>query len=216
MVFTKRYVPMVGGMMLAACVALPSYAGDDHYAEAKETMGEMKKDAKHIYEESKQNFANGWVVGKLESTFLLNEHLSSFDIDVDAEQGTVFLSGKVESGLQKDLAENIALGMDGVKRVENNIMVDENAKQTLSDKAKEKKNEFVGYVQELSTTAAIKTELLANENVKGLAINVDTEGNEVVLSGKVKSEEQKELVEAIAEKKDGVKKVVNKIEVASH
>ncbi len=74
---------------------------------------------------------------------------------------------------------------------------------------------FAQYVADVSTTAAIKTELLASKNIQGLNIDVDTLNDKVTLSGKVKSLEEKALVQAIAAKHDDVKGVVNNLQVKS-
>jgi len=44
-------------------------------------------------------------------------------VDVDTNNGVVYLNGTVESGEQKDRAEQLAKRVDGVKRVVNNLQV---------------------------------------------------------------------------------------------
>ena len=57
----------------------------------------------------------------------------------------------------------------------------------------------------------VKTKLLADSNVKGLKISVETTGDIVTLSGKVGSAEQKQLAEKIAQNTGDVKKVKNEL-----
>ena len=49
-----------------------------------------------------------------------------------------------------------------------------------------------------TTTAAVKSRLIANTNTKCLQIDVDTRNDVVTLSGRVATGEQKELAEQIA------------------
>jgi hyperosmotically inducible protein len=76
-----------------------------------------------------QNLNNGSVTaavkGKLAVDNILNLHtsLTRVDVDADSEQGTVFLSGEVQTSEQKARAEQLAGQVDGVKRVTNNIQV---------------------------------------------------------------------------------------------
>lgn len=52
-----------------------------------------------------------------------DKDLNIFQIDVRTLQGEVQLSGFVESQADKDRAGSVAAGVDGVKRVHNNLVV---------------------------------------------------------------------------------------------
>src|SRR6187200_1900997 len=60
------------------------------------------------------------------TAYAVNPHLKAHNLDIEVANGTATLSGKVDSGAAKDLAEQIALGVDGIKKVNNNITVDAN------------------------------------------------------------------------------------------
>jgi osmotically-inducible protein OsmY len=64
-----------------------------------------------------------------------------------------------------------------------------------------------------ATTAAVKTKLLADTKVGGLAIDVDTKDNVVTLSGKVRSGAERTEAVRLARTTTGVKSVVNKLVV---
>ena len=72
---------------------------------------------------------DAWLKTKLITTYGLNEHLSPFDIDVQVHDGSVTLSGEVETGIEKDLAGQIARSVEGVSSVQNNIAVVGNSNQ---------------------------------------------------------------------------------------
>jgi hyperosmotically inducible protein len=62
-------------------------------------------------------------------------------------------------------------------------------------------------------TTKVKTALLADSDIKGLDINVDTVKGEVKLSGAVNNQSQIERAEKIARNIDGVKGVQNKVTI---
>jgi osmotically-inducible protein OsmY len=60
---------------------------------------------------------------KVKSKLLVDENASGLAINVETFKGVVQLSGFVKSELEKQRAEEIATGVDGVRRVENRISV---------------------------------------------------------------------------------------------
>ncbi len=181
---------------------------------AAEFWADFKQDSKQTWKDSKSAFKDGWIESKLETALILNKHLNPFEIDIRVDNDVATLEGEVSSDIEKELAENIALGVEGIDSVDNKITV--NAKLTkVAESAPSKSRNFSQYVDDVTTTAAIKTELLASKNVKGLNINVDTLNNKVTLTGKVTSAEEKALAQAIAAKHDGVKGVINNLQVKS-
>ena len=164
---------------------------------------------------------DAWITGKIETVMTLNTQLSPFRIHTDVKDGRVTLSGEVESAVNKDLAGELAKGIDGVENVENNIAVkpqemagDEHAVDVnRADDLQLEGNRFAQWVSDRTTTAVVKTRLLANENIEGLAINVDTDSDIVILTGTVESEEEKQLVEQIARNTRNVRDVHNQLEL---
>lgn len=148
--------------------------------------------------------------GQLWAAYALNEHLSAFDIDIEVSQSEAILSGQVEEDVQKDLAEQVALGMDGIERVDNRIEVagDEAVRREDGEE-----RTFGDRISDATTTATVKSKLLWNRNTGGLAINVSTEGGEVLLEGEADSDASKALAERLAANTDGVQAVDNRIRV---
>ena len=66
-------------------------------------------------------------------------------------------------------------------------------------------------VADAATTAAVKTKLLGDTKVGGLAIDVDTKDNVVTLTGKVRSAAEKTEAVRLARTTTGVKSVVDKL-----
>ena len=181
----------------------------------KDAWVDVKEGSKKAWENTEDAYNDGVIAGKLETALILNEHLNPFDIDIEVDNGNVVLEGDVESDVEKDLAANIAEGIEGVSSVDNQIEIEKGSKKDRKEMSEGTNRDFSQYVADVSTTASIKTELLADDGVSGLDIDVDTYKDRVVLSGEVKTEAQKTLAEQIVKKRDNVTRVVNNLTVNS-
>jgi osmotically-inducible protein OsmY len=161
--------------------------------------------------EPKGTAKDAWIQGKIETVYTLNSHLSAFAIDTDVTHGAVHLTGKVESDIDRDLAGELAKGIDGVVSVDNDLVIEAKSRQT----AQTGERPFGVFVDDTTTTALVKSKLLANPNTKGLQIDVDTRGDIVTLSGSVESAEEKQLAEQLARNAGDVKDVRNQLVVAA-
>lgn len=191
----------------------PNSIGGNEKKTAADYWAEFKQDSEQTWKDSKSAFKDGWIEGKLAAALSLNKHLDPFPINVRVDDSRATLEGEVHSDIEKDLAENIALGIEGIDSVTNNINVIE--KPATTAEPTKKGRSFAQYVADVSTTAAIKTELLASKNIKGLDIKVDTFNDKVTLSGRVESLEERALAQAIAAKHNDVKGVINNLQVKS-
>jgi hyperosmotically inducible protein len=70
-----------------------------------------------------QNLSDAWLVTKVASKLMVDPEVDSRDIDVDALDGQVTLSGLVTTYRARQEAERIAKATDGVKGVRNEIRV---------------------------------------------------------------------------------------------
>jgi hyperosmotically inducible periplasmic protein len=188
-------------VVLFACWALASSADTRETPESPE--GEVA-----------QRVKDAWIAGRVETAFLLNPYLSPFAIETQVDDGVVTLSGTLRSDIDRDLAVEIATGIDGVARVENQLTVDPESAESsrLAGEGADERS-FGQWIKDATTTARVKTRLLANNNTKGLSIKVDTRDDVVTLTGVVESHREKLLAETIARNIDGIVEVHNRIEV---
>jgi len=154
--------------------------------------------------------SDAWIDGKLEATYLINRGLSPFNIDTRVTDGKVLLTGAVKSPTQKQLAEEIAMSLEGVLSVNNEIVVREDAPERDGDE-----RTFGDKVEDATLAARLKSEFLINSKIAGTDINVDVENGEVTLRGEVQDRSEAELAEYIAKNTDGVRSVKNKLTVIS-
>lgn len=149
--------------------------------------------------------------GSIWTAIALNRHLNPFKIDVDVENGVARLSGSVESDVDRDLAEQVALGIDGVEKVDNQLKVDPN----LEPRATSTEPDFAQRLEDATLTATIKSKLLWNANTEGMDANVDTRNGVVTLKGEARNAEAKELAGRLAANTDGVNSVNNLLSVGA-
>ena len=147
--------------------------------------------------------------GALWTVYALNRHLNPFDIKVDVENGRATLSGSVESEVERDLAEQLALGIEGVNKVDNQLLVDPRA-STQSGNRPSLAQRF----DDATLAATVKSRLLWNSNTDGLDIQVKARDGEVTLTGNAETPAAKELAGALAANTEGVREVFNHLSVS--
>ncbi|MBD9483416.1 BON domain-containing protein [Pseudomonas sp. PDM14] len=149
--------------------------------------------------------------GSIWTAMALNRHLNPFDIGVDVENGTARLTGKVETQVEKDLAEQVALSIEGVDEVDNQLQLD----AALKPRESGKKLDFAQRFDDASLTATVKSKLLWNSSTEALDIAVKTEHGVVTLSGQAGSAAAKELAGQLAQNTNGVQRVNNLLSISS-
>ena len=123
-----------------------------------------------------------------------DEQVHARDVDVDVKDGAVTLNGLVEVASQRERAERIALGVPGVASVDNHLRV------WLTVSADD--------------VAERVTDALGRDAILGLeTITVRVTGNDVALSGSVRSPAQHDAAIAAAEGAPGVARVHDEITV---
>lgn len=165
----------------------------------------------------------------VKSKLAADDTVKAYQIDVDTKDGVVTLTGTVPTAAARDRALELARGTDGVTRVEDRLTV--NAAGTIDERAEQQgrdaasKAEAAGdragdaaagagaAITDAGITAAVKTRLLADPDVAGLEIDVDTQEKVVTLTGTVATAAQKTEAGSIARDTTGVSRVVNNLKV---
>lgn len=157
--------------------------------------------------DAKQDILDARHETQIWTTYALNPYLRSSDLQVTVHEGKATLTGKVDDDVNKDLAKQIALGVKGIKEVDNNIVVEEgfNPKRTAG---------YGEAVDDVSITAAVKARLVWSR-YSYAGTKVETKGGRVVLTGNVESPEAKELAYQLAVNTRGVVAVNNQLAIDS-
>ncbi|QBJ63990.1 BON domain-containing protein [Pseudoalteromonas sp. DL-6] len=166
---------------------------------------------------------DAWIDGKAETVLLMNTNLNNFDINTDVKNGKVMLTGKVNSEVDKELAEELVLSLDGVTEVENDLTVIElkDAKDlTTVDQMNAKHHDSTmmdsdteSDLTDAKITTVITTRYLFDSEVGGTDIDVDTDNGVVTLKGTVESDAEKQLAMEIAKNAEDVREVVDELTV---
>jgi len=150
--------------------------------------------------------SDGWIEFKIHTALLVRANVSTSDTHVAVKDGVVTLTGTADSLAEKALTEAYVKDIDGVRSVENNIEVKEQASApspTLGDR-----------IDDASITAQVKYELLTNRATSAMRTKVTTSDGVVEISGSAVNPAERDLVTKIAQSIRGVKSVTNNMTVA--
>lgn len=145
------------------------------------------------------------------TTYALSPYLRANDLKVSVNDGKATLTGTVEETVNKDLAKEIAMGVNGITSVDNQIKVDANYTPALAPPASERA--YGEVIDDASITAAVKSKLVWSRNTDGLTTDVDTRRGKVRLTGSADTAAEKDLAGRLAMNTRGVSAVDNQLMV---
>lgn len=138
------------------------------------------------------------ITGKVKAKLMGKEGLDQSNIHVTTTNGVVTLKGSASNSDAKDLAEEKAKTVAGVKSVDNELRTPDSSNAMHKTKR---------VVSDSWITTKVKSELLADSLTKGFDVSVETINGVVVLKGDLANEAAIQHVKSLAEKVDGVKGV---------
>jgi hyperosmotically inducible periplasmic protein len=141
---------------------------------------------------------------RVKLAMMYHRNLSSAKPDIQVKDGVVTVRGEAESKAQIDLASEYIKDVDGVKEVNNDMVVSKTGK-TMGEKV-----EDVGTaIDDASITALVKATLLYHRSASTINTKVETVDGMVKLSGTAKNAAEMDLTTKFAKDVHGVKSVVN-------
>lgn len=149
------------------------------------------------------------ITAQVKTRLLADEQTRGININVDTAAGVVTLRGTVPTAAAKARAEEIAKAVEGVQVVANSLIVGDSSlnPQTATAKSKEALEEGEQMAGDAWITTKVKSQLLADSDVKGLDINVSTKDGVVTLAGKVPTAAMRDKAISLTQSVKGVKKV---------
>lgn len=178
-------------LILASGIALAIATGSSAFAD--DTVKQQVTDARQE--------AQIW------TTYALSPYLRANDLKVSVHNGKATLTGSVEEDVNKDLAKQIALGVGGVKEVDNQIVV----KADYTPPARSSDRSYGERIDDATVTAKVKSKLLWSTYADGMSTNVDTKMGKVTMTGTAASATAKELAGTLASNTSGVLSVDNQL-----
>ena len=165
--------------------------------------------------------ADAALTAKVKAALIADPDVEAARIDVDSHDGSVKLSGTQSTEASVDRALSIARAVHGVKAIDNQMRVDATASaasQPLSEAtaavaraASEAAAQAGDAIADGALTAKVKAALLADPEVEGLRIDVDSRDGVVTLTGLLDRPAAVERAQAIARRVDGVKSVESRL-----
>lgn len=155
-----------------------------------------------------QQINNARQEAMIETTYTLSPYLRANDIEVMVMDGKATLNGTVEDDVNKDLAKEIALSVEGVESVDNQIEVRADYSPAERD---DQERSFGDKIDDASITAAVKSKLIWSQYAEGFNTNVNTLNGKVTLLGTAESGAARELAATLAADTDGVTDVDNQL-----
>jgi osmotically-inducible protein OsmY len=156
------------------------------------------------------------VTTRVQAKFFADDRVKGHRIDVDTADGVVTLTGNVDSDTQRQAAEEIARGTDGVRRVENRLAIRQAGDQRVigSTGAPAGSAREGGEGSPAWITTKIQSQFYVNPELKPWRIDVDTSPAGVVtLRGAVDSEDDHAEAVRIARSTEGVTRVNDQLRV---
>lgn len=147
--------------------------------------------------------------GQIEGAYLFHPSLDPATIQVEVRESRATLGGEVESHVQRDLAQELAMSIDGIDTVSNQLQVNPRLREDHHSSPA-----WSEHPSDSALLAKVKTRLLANINLPGARINVETRQGHVTLSGEVDHRDQRELAYYTALNTQGVRSVESNLGVA--
>lgn len=163
-----------------------------------------------------QTIDDATITGSVKSALLADSRTQGFDINVDTARGVVTLNGGADSQAAKNAAGQLAANAAGVVRVDNRLVVAADGTyrrqaantETASGRVRDALSDTGETIDDAWITSKVKSQFLADANIKGLNITVETNNNVVTLSGIAQTSQNRQRAIDIARATQGVRDVM--------
>jgi hyperosmotically inducible protein len=166
--------------------------------------GVSRVDNRIVVDTTMEEKSDSWIALKVRSRLLVKSNVSAANTKVDVKDGVVLLTGTTDNVAQKELTEVYAKEIEGVKSVENKLVVKDNpdTRSTAGEK-----------IDDASITTQVKVALVRHKSTSALKTKVDTNDGVITITGEANSDAEKALVTKLARDVRGVRSVDNRMTV---
>jgi len=148
--------------------------------------------------------SDAWIRDKVKATLLFHRSVSVDTTEVYVKDGVVTLRGDAASQAQKELTTEYAKDVEGVKDVNNEMVVSGTSKN---------RPKIVGKIDDASITAQVKMTLLFHRSTSAVNTKVETKNGVVTLYGKASNLAEKDLVSKLVNDVNGVTGIKNRMTI---
>jgi hyperosmotically inducible periplasmic protein len=184
------------GVTLAALVAAPPLVGAQSTTtetKAEQTKGKVSDTTNKMTGASK----DAWLTAKTMIALYSDDRVSGSSINVDTQNGTVVLRGKVGSADEKRVAEEVTRSIDGVGTVKNEL-------QVVSPSERKMVN-----AKDSDLKDSVQRQIKQDTRLKESDIEVRVDAGVVTLMGDVKDIGARARASEVARSVPGVRSVKN-------
>src|ERR1043166_982636 len=212
-----------GALALAMSSVALACSRSDTQDQARHAAAEVRT----VAERAGEHFADGWLTTKVQAEYCADRDIKARYIDVSTRDGVVTLGGYVDSDQARAKAEQVARNTDGVKHVENKLLIGRapnssfpsasgstsDAVATTGRVAERAAEHAAARVDDARITTMIQAKYFLDSGVKGRHIDVDTRDGVVTLRGEVSGEAERSQALLLARNTDGVQRVEDNLTV---
>jgi hyperosmotically inducible periplasmic protein len=166
---------------------------------ASGTVAAAEDTVKDAGKTATREVTDSWLTLKTKLALLGDERVSSNDVSVKTVKGVITLHGKVPSAAEQKAAEEIALNIEGQKKVVNQLTVVPTAQRKMVDR------------QDDQIVTDVKQAIAKDASLKKAGIDVRAEKGIVTLTGKAPSLETSVRASETARRVTGVRAVRNEL-----
>lgn len=155
---------------------------------------------------------------KVKTALLGKIGLDAMDMDVTAIGNRIVLNGEAESKTHQELAKEVALAVDGVDSVVNQVRVETDGEEETETPVADNVGSAVSHaeleIKDAVLESRVKTKLIEELGLTAFDIEVEATDGTVSLRGTLKDRDRVKLAKKIARDVRGVDKLVDLLEVA--
>ena len=156
------------------------------------------------------------VTTSVKSQLMADELVKARNINVDTRDHVVTLTGTVQSAAEEAKALQIARSTKGVNDVVDNIVIAPSSEPGAAPTTGSAGDTSIGTaaaeaVTDAGITTKVKSKLLADPDVSGLRIDVDTRDGVVTLTGELDTRTDAEVAVALTSRTEGVVDVIDRL-----
>jgi osmotically-inducible protein OsmY len=174
--------------------------------------------------------SDAWITTQIYAKFFASSDIKARNINVDTSSGVVTLTGEVHNASERNQAVAKAKETDGVTRVNDKLTLTPatqpgkrggrvngapaaNRTGDVRAHAKSAADRVGKEISDTWITTKVQAMYFLDRDVKGMQVDVTTQGGIVTLSGAVSSEATRQKAVADARAIEGVRQVVDKLTV---
>ncbi len=162
--------------------------------------------------ETERKKADTAMMSRIKAAMTQSKRLHLQSIGVECREGNITLFGDVQKDADRDLAENLAKEVAGVKELKNEIKV---MGVTVTPDLREARTTSIVKVEDLELEANLTESLQSLPDLPSQTIKIKVTNRDVTVSGQVANEQQRLRIEQIIRNTPKVNSVSNNLKVGS-